>query len=176
MCIRDRDILERLDVHGLAYLLDGARVQRDVFVLVGHVPAHRLLELRVFDRRQGKIVADAVRVLLAIEVQVQHQAMQHRIRDDVAMQARLDSVDDHQPNFMKQAPTTNRKTSAAMPRAMPQPRSQLLPSSGGSGGRLRANSWNSTTSTGCSFSLFSSSTKPPCWRVSIDPRTRVDAG
>ncbi len=50
--------------------------------------AHHALERRIVGGRERKVVAHAMRILLAVEIEVEHQAVQHGIGDDVAMQAR----------------------------------------------------------------------------------------
>ena len=106
--------------HFVAELFDRLRVQQDMLVLVVRVGSHRLRERRVFGRGDREVVVDAVRVALAVEVEVQHDRVHGRVRDDVAVHASLQRVDQHHAGSASAPPcqrggTSVRRTSTAPP-------------------------------------------------------------
>ena len=84
---------ERQFEHRLLEFLNRPGVQRNVPVLLRHVPAHQLLEMRIGRRGKWEVVVDAMRISLAVHVQVEYEAVQQRVGDDVPMQPPLDGVD-----------------------------------------------------------------------------------
>ena len=55
--------------------------------------AHQLLDLHIGRRGKREVVVDAMRISLAVHVQVEDEAVQQRVGDDVPMQPPLDGVD-----------------------------------------------------------------------------------
>ena len=84
---------ERQFEHRLLEFLNRPAIQRDVPVLLRHVPAHQLLDLHIGRCGKREVVVDAMRIALAVHVQVEYEAVQQRVGDDVPMQPPLDGVD-----------------------------------------------------------------------------------